>query len=220
MIRCTSQSISLDADAVTKINGIQSIAASIIAAGYPDADTRQELWASWFYTYLMWHESAALTTRTQSGGGPGRGLMQFEATTAWDLANIYVVKNAARVASLADAAGVDSAAMQSALQAFADAGDPSNVWPPDGDQSKIEGWLLNSDTFGVTLMQLQFHRYSVDFPPIAPTTTAADPQSADTLGQHADTWADNWWKGPASQRPGRISAFLSSARALNTALGG
>lgn len=207
----------LEPDPSVRINSLLEICREVlpvITDNPAEAD-----WQAWFYTYLLWHESAQLTTRRQFSGGPGRGLMQFEATTAWDTIKVYVLgPTKGLVARLAAAVDVDrNTVMLPALRAFADAGHPHNVWPSGAPMNQVERWLLTSDSFGLTLMQMQLDRYRVTLPP-APFTIADDPRDPTVHEAFADLWADQWWKGPASVRPTRIGQFLASARSLDQAL--
>jgi hypothetical protein len=214
-------SIELTDPAATKIADLLVLGREVAEAADPDEADDDRKWRVWFYTYLMWHESAQLTTRVQGNDGPGRGLMQFEATTAWDTIKIYVLgATPGLVARLAQAANADvQTEMAPALRSFAAMPNPHNVWPTDSPANQIEAWLLNNDRFGMTLMQIQFERFDSVLPPLPPVVPSADPRDPSFRSQHASVWADQWWKGPAAQRPDRIDSFEDSAAALNAALG-
>jgi hypothetical protein len=215
-----TQSITLSDPPANKIKALYQICATLVASAEANADASTQGWHSWFYTYLLWHESAQLSTRTQRGAGPGRGLMQFEATTAWDTIKIHVLgPTPGLIARLADAAGVDAdSQMKPALRGFAALGDPDNVWPDDSPVNQVEAWLLSSDSFGICLMQIQFERFHATLPPLPPVAAGEDPRNTDYHAQFAQVWADSWWKGPADQQSARLQQFLTSAATLDQAL--
>jgi len=216
-----SNSINLLDPAPAKVGELFAIARSVVAAAAPNATADEHHWRAWFQTYLMWHESAQLATRRQFNNGPGRGLMQFEATTAWDTIKLYVLgPTPGLVRRLADAANVEvQSEMAPALQAFGALPNPGNVWPAASPASRVECWLLNNDRFGIALMQIHLERFGAALPPFPPVLPTADPRDPKFRSQHAEAWADEWWKGPAAERPARLQAFHASAAALNLALG-
>ncbi|MCO5167918.1 MAG: hypothetical protein M9894_16360 [Planctomycetes bacterium] len=190
--------------------------------GVDRADRRR--WMLWTLLYIMWHEGRGATTRQQGGGGPARGLMQFEPRTLWDLINYFIFGPApGLIANLAAAAGVSPDEMREALdgfRAFADARD-RNVWPnpTNGPATKIEEWLTTIDSFGIKLFRYYFraqgdaHR----FPPRESSDLTLDAQADSHKDQHAEHWA-RWWKkafaGPDDEREKR-STFLERADQLD-----
>ena len=175
-------------------------------------------WRCWFYVYLMWHESGGLRTRSQTAPGTARGLMQFEAATAWDVIKIYVMgPTPGLVARLAAAAGVDRATVAiPVIKAFAALPNPGPVWPPIGLAKQIEHWLLAHDSFGIELMQMQFARYRV-FIPGVPVRLLRGPRSPAARQSYANLWADAWWRGAQKVRAKRIADFMEDAAGLNVA---
>ena len=204
----------------TRITGVYNICGGLVGAAEPEADANTVAWHSWFYTYLMWHEGSQLTTRTQKNDGPARGLMQLEATTAWDTIKIYVMgPTAGLVARLADAAGVGAdTEMKPTLKAFGKLANPANEWPDASPANKVEQWLLSSDSLGICLMQIFFERFDTTLPPLPPVLATEDARNPQYHSQFASVWADSWWKGPSAQRAARIQQFLASAAALDAAM--
>ena len=155
---------------------------------------RKRNWIAWHLMYIMWHESARATTRDQGGGGPARGLMQFEPATVKDLLKQYVLqpnRRKATIQNLADAAGVAYEEMEKALDAFV-ANQAGNAWPAGAPENRIEKWLRESDTFAIKLMRYQFKREGAHRFPGDPNYNG-DPQGAGAKEAHAEGWA-KWWK--------------------------
>lgn len=182
---------------------------------------RKRNWIAWHFMYIMWHESAHATTREQGGGGPARGLMQFEPATLKDLLKQYILQEKRKkktVQNLADAAGVTYEEMERALDAFV-AKQAGNAWPAGAPENKIEKWLRESDTFGIKLMRYHFKRYADHRFPGDPDYSG-DPQGAKAKDAHADGWA-KWWKkkfADDEDRKKKKTQFKKNAEHLDKAL--
>ena len=209
---------SAEPDPIARVDALKAVIIPLITAAEPLLDPAMTNWRTWFYVYLLWHESAQLTTRVQRADGPGRGLMQFEPSTAWGTIKYYVLgATPGLVARLARGAQVDAASvMLPTLRKFANLLDPGETWP--AAVPEIERWLVQRDGFAFTLLQIALERFRVSLPPFLPILSTVDPRDPLVQPQFAEVWADCWWKGPAAQRPLRIQQFLASARALQAAL--
>src|SRR5688500_13994278 len=110
--------IDLGASDDLRYGDLRRIIEEILAETDPDMSAQQRRWIAWLFLYICWWEGTRATTRTQTGGGPGRGLMQFEPGTVADLFTHYLSSRPALIANLAAAAGVTPQEMEEALRDF------------------------------------------------------------------------------------------------------
>jgi len=193
-------SIDVGASEEERYRHLRRIVENILDDVDGSASAERRRWIIWVLLYVMWHEGMGARTRTQTGGGPGRGLMQFEPGTLHWLIKEYVLgPTPGLVANLAAAAGVSPDEMREALRSFRDSADPpSNVWPnpaPNSPEKKLERWLLEVDSFGVKMMRYVFKALGQEhtFPPQNDVDRTADPQDERFKSEHSGHWA-RWWK--------------------------
>lgn len=219
--------IDLGASAAERYRHLRRIIENVLADTDPNMSEARRRWILWLFLYVCWWEGSSATTRTQGGGGPGRGLMQFEPQTAADLIQKYVLPRSALVANLAAAAGVTEQEMREALEAFLNSSAPSNVWPNPsnpGPARKVEEWLTSLDSFGIKLMRYEFKRSRAhSFPPADPNDEGQNPQDDRFKGEFSEQWA-KWWKksfgggatgSPEDERERQKRVFEERARALD-----
>lgn len=197
-------------------------------------------WATTFFVYLMWWESNGGKSRKQSSGGPGRGLIQMEATTMWDLYNHYsrVQKNKHNrfLDDCSWAVEKPRADVVKALEVFWESNKPTshnshprNTWPSTGDESLIEDWITNIDAFAIVLLYKQLTRgTSKKIPPTSSANLIKDPRSDAFKEEHAEAWAKHWkrqFKGGDTEKNAQKKKFIARAKkadsleqALNKAL--
>jgi len=165
-----------------------------------------------FLLRVAWHESARLTTRLQGGGGPARGLLQFETIRAEEAGGYAeqkgYLKDLSRVSSRTEAA------LKGAFAAL-----HGHATYPSGNliEDLLSGNANANDHFCVLLGRIALKRGA-----------KALPDEAD-LGATADYWYCQWNHNfsdkvcQASKNPGdpnnadrndKIQAFLSSCAAL------
>lgn len=183
-----------------------------------EGSSARRQWIVILFCYVIWWEGHRATAREQIGGGPGRGLVQFEPLTLWDLLHRYVLgPTPGLIANLATAAGVTEEEMSAAIRAFdRDAAPPSNAWPITTPASAVERWVRDIDTFAVKLMRYEFRRQGAHrFPPSDPADLPRDPRDDAFKRQMAEQWAE-WWKrsfpGGTEERERRIREFVERAR--------
>ncbi len=221
--------IDLTADDGERYRRLRRIAENVLADTDPRLDARARSWIVWSFLYMCWYEGDRATTRTQRGGGPGRGLMQFEPQTLWDLIDKFVFgPTEGLIRNLALAAGVTEEEMRKVLLAFrasADARD-RNAWPKGAEDpaARLEQWLLSLDSFGIKLMRYHFRRFRDHrFPPARQEDVGNDPQDDRFKTEHAEQWAA-WWKrqfrggpgeSPEEERRRKVRDFADRARALD-----
>ena len=219
--------IDLGASGVDRYRHLRRIIENVLADTDPNMSEARRRWILWLFLYVCWWEGSSATTRTQTGGGPGRGLMQFEPQTVADLIQQFVLRRPAFVANLAAAAGVTEREMREALEDFLRSSAPSNVWPNPsnpGPAKRVEEWLSTFDSFGVKLMRYEFKRHGQHrFPPADPDDEARDPQDERFKGEFSEQWA-RWWKksfgggssgSPEAERERQKRNFEERARALD-----
>lgn len=162
-----SDGIDVRASDAERYRHLRRIIENVLADTDPTMSDARRRWLLWLFLYICWWEGSRATTRTQTGGGPGRGFMQFEPGTLVDLLRQYVLSRPAFIANLAAAAGVTEKDMGDALRAFDRAVGNTNVWPnptAPGPARRIEEWLTTLDSFGVKLMRYEFKRHGRHFP--------------------------------------------------------
>ncbi|MCO5169727.1 MAG: hypothetical protein M9894_25595 [Planctomycetes bacterium] len=221
--------IDLGASDAERYRHLRRIIENVLADTDPAASEARRRWILWLFLYICWWEGSRATTRTQTGGGPGRGLMQFEPRTLADLLEQYVLARSALVVNLAAAAGVSEQEMREALDAFLRSSAPSNVWPNPtnpGAAKRVEEWLTHLDSFGIKLMRYEFKRHGTHrFPPREAANEGENPQDERFKREFSEQWAD-WWKksfGPGlagsaeAERERQRGVFEERARALDRA---
>lgn len=193
--------------------------------GNSDAINNQRIWESAFFVYIMWWEGNSATTRTQMGGGPGRGLMQLEPATVRDLYNHYknVIKKVDQFKSLCSfSLSIPPSEIGTSFDAFLNSSAVNNRWPGKTTQAAdIERWLTSDDSIGVALMHLQLTRgTTLKIPPRKTTQLSLDPRREQFKQDHAELWADYWKKSFTSpqQRKQQISKFILRARSADALL--
>ena len=135
---------------------------------------------------LAWHEGADLLKVREIGGGPGRGLEQFEPSRAKEALDYAFQKKGSQGwwDLLVTAAGVSSQVLKEEMDKLPAYGTPSaRQWPMG---SKVEVWLAGaanapqarSDYSGAVLTRTAFKKVPASIPA--------------TLEGHAKYWAKYW----------------------------
>lgn len=211
-----------------KIEHLKKIIEKVLGDTDKDASADRRRWLLWFVLYLIWWESDRLRKRTQSGGGPARGIIQMEPQTLWDVLRRYVMSAsvAGAVKNLADAAGVGEDEMKKAIRAFLkknatgekDSEHGTNEWPSDDeDAAKLEGWLRSNDTFAVKLLRYFFKWHKDEFvPPSDSGDLSGDPQDDKFKPQHAKGWGEGYNRG--AEGKSKQDAFVERAKGLDQTL--
>lgn len=140
-----------------------------------------------YFTRVAWHESAYLTTRTQIGGGPARGILQFEPKRAYD--GCETAKSRNLITRLAQSCGTTKD-LWSAAQPLRTA----QRFPAD---NLVLQCLMSCDLFTVYLARIWHYRLSESFPA--------------TLNDQANLWFNRW---NCSGVPERKTKFIDDARLL------
>ena len=219
--------IDLGGSDVERYRHLRRIIENVLADTDPYMSEDRRKWLLWLFLYICWWEGSRATTRTQTGGGPGRGFMQFEPQTVADLIQQYILARPALVANLAAAAGVTEREMREALEAFLRSAATSIVWPNPsnpGPEKRIDEWLSSLDSFGVKLMRYEFKRHGQHrFPPADPSNEGKNPQDERFKSEFSEQWA-RWWKksfgggasgSPEEERARQRRNFEERARALD-----
>jgi uncharacterized protein (TIGR02594 family) len=139
--------------------------------------------ATRFLVHLAWHEAAACTARAQHGGGPARGLPQFEAHRARDTLEYAFRRRNDRVfwrhavsAARTTEPAITDASLEAAWRALPEFGDPQASRFPQG--SVVERLLLSNDYFALTCARIALKK----LPAALPHAAEAD----------LDYWARHW----------------------------
>lgn len=209
------RSIDTNATPEDRKKGLVSICNDVLQQVLPEPEkTNEREWATVFFMYLMWWEGDRATARTQGGGGPGRGLIQLEAGTMWDLYNHYsrVLSGAEKKKFLdrctwalmlqTDDPATVQASLSAALEDFwnvnkPQAADkpPKNTWPNTGTAASVETWVKEVDSLAIMLMYLQLTRgTSRKIPPSDLANLSKNARNDSFKEEHSEAWAAQWKK--------------------------
>jgi hypothetical protein len=190
-----------------RYSGLSSIISNVLDELDPGADKADKRrWIRWHFLYIIWWEGDRARARRQYNNGPARGLMQMEPQTFWDITQNFTLQANRRIEWLAQAAGVSTSEMDTALKAFIEKNKVwdnnlnwwkgRNSWPTsNGPERKIEDWLSNVDSFAMVMMRYHFARLGSAhrFPPENPANLSDNPQKTAYKPEHSLGWA-RWWK--------------------------
>jgi hypothetical protein len=203
------RSIDITAEANIRKQGLVSICDDVLLQVLPEAEkTNEREWATIFFLYLMWWEGTSGTARTQNQGGVGRGLIQMEPGTMWDIYDHYsrVLSSEKKkdfLAKCAWALSETSDNVSTALEAFwitnqpsAAGKKPKNTWPPaTGAAAPVEGWVKEVDSLAIMLMYLHLTRGTEKKIPPKDAANLIHNGRGDTYKEeHAEAWAKHWKK--------------------------
>jgi hypothetical protein len=145
-----------------------------------------------FLLRIAWHESQRLTRRVQGGGGPARGLFQFEVAACLDVLKFARDKHPAVFGGLATVNEISEDDLKKALKDLQDRYDKAvevGKTPQFLPDNAITKCLLDHDAFAAILARYFFRRFSGHSTP--------DP---DDIPGTAENWFDWYSRTPKPRK--------------------